>query len=104
MKQATLAEAESDLGALIARVRAGETIEITDGGRAVAQLVPPADEGHEGDEGHESVEARMERLERAGLIRRGSGVYPALRFEDLPEPVALSGVLDALLDERREGR
>jgi prevent-host-death family protein len=89
MQQATLDEAERGLGELIARVRAGESIEITDGGETVARLVPAEEEG---------AAQRIARLERAGILSRPE--KPPLRPDELPEPVPLTGVLDALLDER----
>jgi prevent-host-death family protein len=40
MSEITLAEAEGKLADLVERTRHGETIEITEDGRAVARLVP----------------------------------------------------------------
>lgn len=95
MKRATITEAKNSLSALIDLVRHGESVIITDRGRPVARLIPAP--GAEGDE-----EGRVARLERAGIIRRGTGRMPTIPLLDHP-PLS-SGVLDALLDERREGR
>jgi prevent-host-death family protein len=97
MRTASISEAKNKLSALLDRVRAGETILILDRGIPVAQL-GPANEMPE--------DARLARLERAGIVRRGSGrVVPV---ERLARPLAPdeqpAGVLDALLEERREGR
>jgi prevent-host-death family protein len=99
VKTATISEAQSELTALIELVREGETVVITDEGRPVARLIPAprADRLSVEEE-----EARLDRLERAGVIRRGTGVMPVL--EPFPEPIVPSGVLDALLKERRTGR
>jgi prevent-host-death family protein len=98
MRRATITEAKNGLSALLARVRAGETIEITDRGIPVARLEPVAPRG-------DDDEARLARLERAGLIRRGSGKVPRWILEEpppkLPEGVS---VVEALLEERRAGR
>jgi prevent-host-death family protein len=71
----------------LARVKAGETVEVTERGRLVALLVPPTP----------AVGAR-ERLLAAGRLR------PAARPLHLPRRVRTDGdsggVLDALRDER----
>ncbi len=98
MRRATVTEAKNGLSALLAQVRAGETIEIVDRGVPVARLEPVAPLGDD-DEG------RLARLERAGVIRRGTGKVPREILEEpgpkLPEGVSL---VEALLEERREGR
>ena len=44
---------------------------------------------------------RLMRLERAGLLRRGNGESPVL---PALTAIAESGVVEALIAERREGR
>jgi prevent-host-death family protein len=98
MRRATVTQAKNGLSALLAQVKAGETIEITDRGIPVARLEPVAPLG-------DDDEARLARLERAGLIRRGTGEIPreilADRGPKLPPDV--SGV-DIVIEERRAGR
>jgi prevent-host-death family protein len=99
MKKATITEAKNQLSALIDRVQRGETIVITDRGRPVARLVSaltgPEDE----------PEGRLARLERQGGLRLAIAPPPkALIMKKLPKLRKPSGVLDALLNERREGR
>jgi len=96
MKIASISEARNRFSALLDLVRSGETVTITDRGRPVARLVPAAG----GDLGED--EARIRRLERAGLIRRGKGGRSNLLLT--PPPKAKASVLEALLEERREGR
>ncbi len=96
MKRATITETKNRLSALLDQVKAGETIEITDRGVPVARLVPAPTSDRDGDEG------RLARLERAGIIKRS--VRGPVRVEELPPLVPLPGVLDALLEERRDGR
>jgi len=99
MKAATITEAKNQLSALIDRVRHGETIVITDRGRPVARLVPALTDAATDPDG------RLARLERRGGLRRGTAPPPrALILGKLPRARKSAGVLDALLDERRQGR
>lgn len=97
MKAVTLTDAAHDLGALIDAVTAGETIVITEGGVPVANLVAPA--------AAETIdwEARLDRLERDGVVRRGTLGPPDPRIlQPFPAGLRPAGVLQALLDERWE--
>ena len=97
MKKATITETKNQLSALIDRVRHGETIVITDRGRPVARLVS-ALTGHD-------PEGRLARLERRGGIRQATSEPPIAAITKKMRKVRKpSGVLDALLNERREGR
>ena len=99
MKTATITEAKNQLSALIDRVRHGETIVITDRGRPVARLVSALTDASDDPEG------RLARLERRGGLRRATAPPPrAVILRKLPTVKKPSGVLDALLAERREGR
>jgi prevent-host-death family protein len=99
MKTASISQAKNQLSALIDSVRHGESVIITDRDRPVARLVPVQRAENEEDE------ARLARLERAGLIRRGN---PAALRELLKTPPPKLGegvsVLEALLEERRNSR
>jgi len=75
----TITEAKNKLSSLLDRVRAGETITIVDRGRPVA------------------------RLERAGLVRVGSGAT-ANPLILSPPPHVRASVLGALLEEREDAR
>ena len=99
MKKATIAEAKNQLSALIDRVRHGETIVITDRGRPVARLVSALTGTAEDPDG------RLARLERRGGLRLATTPPPsALIMKKLPKTRKPARVLEALLDERREGR
>ena len=99
MKIATITDAKNQLSALIDRVRHGETVIITDRGRPVARLVSALSGAAEDPEG------RLARLERRGGLRRATAPPPrALVLRKLPKVKKPSGVLEALLEERREGR
>lgn len=97
MKIATITEAKNKLSALLDIVKAGETVVIVDRGIPVARLEPAsrADDG----------EGRLARLERAGILTRGKRPFPLkLLLEPPPKGLPELSILDALLEERREGR
>lgn len=99
MKVASITEAKNTLSALLDRVRGGESVLIVDRGVPVARLEPvPIDaEG--------SAAARLARLERAGLVRRGTTPPPVdLIASPPPRPRNGASALEALLEERRTGR
>ncbi len=99
MKRATITEAKNQLSALIDRVRHGETVVITDRGRPVARLVSAVTEAADDPEG------RLTRLERRGGLRRATAPPPrALILKPLAKLKKPAGVLEALLEERRQGR
>jgi prevent-host-death family protein len=97
MRIATITEAKNKLSALIDIVKAGETVVIVDRGIPVARLEPAAKS--EDDEG------RLARLERAGIITRAKQPFPEWLFTTEP-PKGRPGLsaVEALLEERREGR
>jgi antitoxin (DNA-binding transcriptional repressor) of toxin-antitoxin stability system len=95
MEKATISELKNRLSAYLKKVRAGQSILIVDRDAPIARLERIEPDAREGD--------RLGRLERAGLVRRGTGRLDvaALR-RGAPRPGA--SVLGALLDDRREGR
>jgi prevent-host-death family protein len=92
MRIATVTEAKNQLSALIDAVKGGDSVLILDRGTPVARLERAS--GTERDAG-----GRLARLQRSGLVRAADEPAPTL-----PPPTAGARVLDALLDERREGR
>ena len=96
MSAASISETKARLSALLDRVKAGETITITDRGVPVAQLVPL------NGSGDVDWDARMESLERRGLIRRPKKKPELGWLLDRPLPKSRGSVLEALLEERRE--
>ncbi|HEV2851471.1 MAG TPA: type II toxin-antitoxin system prevent-host-death family antitoxin [Thermoanaerobaculia bacterium] len=98
MKRATLTDTKNNLSALVDQVQHGETILILDRGRPVARLESVV--GAEDD-----PEGRLARLERQGLLRRGSAPLPReILMAKPPQAEEGASVLEALLDDRREGR
>ncbi|MFN8619956.1 MAG: type II toxin-antitoxin system prevent-host-death family antitoxin [Chloroflexota bacterium] len=96
MKTATVTEAKNGLSALLDQVKGGHEVLITDRGIPVARLVPATPQDDD--------DARLARLERAGLVRRGTGVLPPELFAPLPEPVpGAPSLSEAVIEERRSG-
>jgi len=96
MTTASVSEAKAKLSALLARVKAGETVTITERGVPVAQLVPLNGAG-EGE-----WDARIESLARRGLIRLPKEKLDVEAFLARPLAKSRESVLEALLEERRE--
>jgi prevent-host-death family protein len=97
MKTAAVAKLKASLSKYLARVKGGEEILITERGKPVAKIVPlRRDTG--------SFPEYLLDMERAGLIRLGTGRLPK-GFWKLPRPKDPHGLtLKALLEEREEGR
>jgi prevent-host-death family protein len=101
MTSYSISDAKNQLSALLAKVRRGARIVITDRGVPVAVLGPVT----QAEAPTEADEARLARLEREGVIRRGTGKFPSSLLREAP-PRALGGAsaVEALLEERRSGR
>ena len=97
MDSATITEVKNGLSAIIDRVRAGESIIVTDRGVPVAVIEPVA--------GRVDIEDRLARLERQGLIRRSTTPLP-VELLRTPGPKVRGGTsaVDIVLEERRDGR
>jgi prevent-host-death family protein len=96
METATITEVKNGLSALIDRVKAGESIVVTDRGIPVAVIEPVTE--------HVGLDDRFRRLERAGIITRGKSPVP-LELLRTPGPTPQGGVglVDAVIEERRSG-
>ena len=96
METATITEVKNGLSAIIDRVKAGESIVVTDRGVPVAVIEPMS--------ARVDVDDRLARLERAGIIRRGTG-EPPIELIRTPGPKVREGysLVDAVLEERRTG-
>jgi len=99
MRSASISELKNGLSSYVDLVREGETVVITDRGRAVAQLVPPARSKSP------EVDERRALLEGRGILLRATARAGKGFLDRLPKlPQARGDVLDALLEERREAR
>lgn len=96
MTTVSVAELKARLSEYLAAARRGEEVIVTDRGRPVARL--------SGLGGEAKLEARIAELVRAGMVTPPRAVLPNDFWDqDLPaDPAGRS--LQALLDERDEGR
>lgn len=101
MKKTNISTLKRDLSRYIDYVRKGGTVRIFDRQTPVADIVPMVRRGKLSDE---TVEAIIERLERQGsIIRRGTGRFDAAVLRRPPVKTRRS-VVEAVLEERRDGR
>ncbi len=99
MKRASITDAKNGLSALIDSLKGGSPVLIVDRGRPVARLEAVTADHQGGQDG------RLARLVRDGLVRPGRRRPQPTLFTDAPPPV-LAGVsaIEALIEERRQGR
>ena len=95
MEKATISQLKNRLSAYLKKVRAGHSILILDRDQPIARIERVAPE--------ERPEDRLARLERSGQLQRSKAT---VSVEALRAPVPRPGrsVVDALMEERREGR
>jgi prevent-host-death family protein len=108
MRTATIREAKDKLEELIAAARAGEEVEITENGRRVASLTSGAEVETTAERIHvrhddSATERLIARMVAEGLMVRNP-LPPDPAAVDYSLPNGDSGALQALLDEREEGR
>ena len=97
MKTAAIAELKARLSSYLRQVKAGHEVLITERGVPVAKIVPLRELEQRG--------SRRERLAREGRLILGRGrVRPELLVPPKGDPAIGASVLEALLEERREGR
>ncbi|MCI0589606.1 MAG: hypothetical protein L0323_22550 [Planctomycetes bacterium] len=102
MKRAKISELRDGLSRYLEHVRAGGTVIVLDRDTPIAEIRPIASRARGGSKGDE---AWLDRLERKGLIRRGTGVLPPGFLEKLRRrgPIAPGARLgEAILEERGE--
>lgn len=99
MKRVSITEAKNNLSALIDGLKGGAPVLIVDRGRPVARLEPTTASDDSDADG------RVARLVRQGLLRPRRAA-PSREFLNEEPPRAKPGVsiVEALLEERREGR
>jgi prevent-host-death family protein len=97
MKTAAVSQLKASISEYLSNVKAGEEVIVTDRGKPIARLVPINRDGIE-------VPPHLLMLEKAGLVRIGSGRIKA-GFWDLERPKDVKGLaIKVLLEEREEGR
>jgi len=100
MKSVRISQLKNELSRFLDLVRSGESVLVLDRDTPIARIEPVAAQtaSPQTDE-----EAWLADLDRRGIIRRGRGRRLRSLLEPFPAGPA-SGVLDALLEERRSGR
>jgi prevent-host-death family protein len=99
MRKASITEAKNNLSALIDSLKSGSPVLIVDRGRPVARLEPTSAGGEEEGDG------RLSRLVRDGLVRPARAVPSRSLFSrQPPRGGAGASALEALIEERRDGR
>jgi prevent-host-death family protein len=99
MKPVSVAYAKNNLSALLRKVRAGQTVTITDRGVAVARLVAPAPTV--------GIAPRFIELAQRGVVRLPDRQTSRDWYRgELPKPSGklANDAVGALLEERRSGR
>jgi prevent-host-death family protein len=99
MKKAGITELKKNLSQYLDRVKRGESILVFDRNQPIAQIIPLK----KALRNVTPDAARLARLERKGLIRRGNGESGLWLVKRRPVKVPGS-VLQDLLDERGSGR
>lgn len=95
MDKATISQLKNHLSAYLRKVRAGQPLLVMDRDEPVARI--------ERVEAGGAADDRLARLERAGLVRRAARqLDPAIVAENGAR--TRKSVVQALMDERREGR
>lgn len=97
MKVANLTEVKDELSRYVDFVRRGERVRILVRGTPVADLVPVGEQAEEPGEGWTDEE--LSDLERKGVVRRGSGAFPAELSKPGPA-VKGTDVARMLIEER----
>ena len=99
MKSAKIAELKNNLSRYLDCVKAGGTVTVLDRDRPIARIVSLS---RSGGPRRGRDDARLDRLERRGVIWRGSGGLPEWFGKRRP-PRLRGSVLRDLLAERRHG-
>ncbi len=100
MKNAKVSELKNDLSGYLSYVRKGGVVRVFDRERPIAEIVPL---GRTALSGTAELDAILDDLERKGIVHRGSGELPP-DFLTRTLPRCRKSVVDALLEERQEGR
>ena len=96
MKSVPVAELKASLSRLLAVVKSGEELLITERGKPIAKIVPLPP-------GVQPEEDRLRRMAARGLVRLGDGKLPRACWS-APRPTDPGGeVRNALLSEREAG-
>jgi prevent-host-death family protein len=97
MKSARVSELRDSLSEYLARVRKGETVIVYDRDTPIARIEPIASADRD-------APAWQREAERRGILRPARKAGPPQISLPPPKPKKPARLLEALLEERREGR
>ena len=97
MKTAAISALKASLSEYLAGVKAGEEIIVTDRGKPIAKLMPL-------QPGKTEMPDELRSLERAGIVRIGTGKIPDFFWDEPRVKDKQSLARMALFQEREEGR
>jgi len=96
MTVASVSKLRASLSEFLRRVKGGEEVVVTERGRVIARLGPPASSV--------SLTESLREMERQGLVKVGTGKLPK-NFWRMPRPKDPKGlVMKGMLQERAEKR
>jgi antitoxin (DNA-binding transcriptional repressor) of toxin-antitoxin stability system len=95
VEKATISQLKNRLSRYLKKVRAGEIILILDRDQPIARI--------ERVEASGRADERIRRLEKQGVLRRPTRALRLDSLPPMPSPASRS-VVEALLEDRREGR
>lgn len=99
MKQTNISNLKAHLSQFLEYVREGGTVRVYDRDRPVAELIPW---GLDRPGEKNVIESVLDALDQQGVVRRGRGDARKLLPQRLPVPQR--SAVEALIEERREGR
>jgi antitoxin (DNA-binding transcriptional repressor) of toxin-antitoxin stability system len=95
---------EAELEGLLRKVKAGESVTIYDGETPIARIEPTAQQAEEPMPTFASEDERLAWLIAQGIVLPPRNPNADLSILKEPPPKVRASVLEALLEERREGR
>lgn len=100
MKNVSVTELKANLSRYLDMVQRGSEVQVLDRNRPIARLVGL---GADRVATKKEESEKLDRLERAGLIRRGKGDIRSFLDEPVPDIPGRS-LVELVLEEREEGR
>lgn len=97
MERVTISQLKNSLSAYLKKVRAGQTVLILDRDEPIAVLERVDNKSLADNE-------RLARLEQSGLIKRSKTSRPLEAMRGYKPIKSKASVVEALIEERREGR
>jgi antitoxin (DNA-binding transcriptional repressor) of toxin-antitoxin stability system len=103
MRKAEISQLRDHLADYLKLVEQGETVQVMDGTRAVAELrrLDRAPVAPETPDTRTDLDRRLDELEARGVIRRGKGKIPP-EFFTAPRGKSTTSLVDAVIEDRED--